>query len=156
MGSGRRRPHRHRRSLLPVWSQRWFASVFARWQYDFLYPQYRELGSDCRVPSGRRSLDTTAACPFSGEWPDSSPAMSPDGSYLVFESNRPAIPRTSDSKEGEALPGVISNLWRVDRVGHRLEQAHAPTRYSQPGWPINMEAEYRRRWHHLLCFDRYY
>jgi hypothetical protein len=55
--------------------------------------------------------------PFSGEWPDSSPAMSPDGSYLVFESNRPAIPRTSHSKEGEALPGVVSNLWRVDRAG---------------------------------------
>jgi hypothetical protein len=54
--------------------------------------------------------------PFSGEWPDSSPAMSPDGSYLVFESNRPAIPMASRSTEGGAIPGVVSNLWRVDRV----------------------------------------
>ena len=55
--------------------------------------------------------------PFSGEWPDSSPAMSPDGSYLVFESNRPATPLTSRPKEGESIPGIVSNLWRVDRVG---------------------------------------
>jgi hypothetical protein len=55
--------------------------------------------------------------PFSGEWPDSSPAMSPDGSYIVFESNRPAIPLTSPPKEGEPLHGIVSNLWRVDRVG---------------------------------------
>jgi WD40 repeat protein len=58
-----------------------------------------------------------ALAPFSGEWPDSSPAMSPDGSYLVFESNRPAIPLASRPKEGEVIPGVVSNLWRVDRVG---------------------------------------
>jgi Tol biopolymer transport system component len=55
--------------------------------------------------------------PFSGEWPDSSPAMSPDGSYLVFESNRPKIPLTSRPNEGEPIPGRVSNLWRVDRVG---------------------------------------
>ncbi len=55
--------------------------------------------------------------PFSGEWPDSSPAMSPDGSYLVFESKRPAIPPASRPKEGEPIPGIVSNLWRVDRVG---------------------------------------
>jgi hypothetical protein len=54
--------------------------------------------------------------PFSGEWPDSSPAMSPDGSYLVFESNRQATPLTSRPKEGEPIPGIVSNLWRVDRV----------------------------------------
>jgi Tol biopolymer transport system component len=55
--------------------------------------------------------------PFSGEWPDSSPAMSPDGSYLVFESNRPVTPLSSRPKEGESIPGIVSNLWRVDRVG---------------------------------------
>lgn len=54
--------------------------------------------------------------PFSGEWPDSSPAMSPDGSYLVFESNRPALALTHPAREGEVLPGTVSNLWRVDRV----------------------------------------
>ena len=55
--------------------------------------------------------------PFSGEWPDSSPAMLPDGSYLVFESNRPKSPLTSCPNEGEPIPGSVSNLWRVDRVG---------------------------------------
>ncbi len=59
--------------------------------------------------------------PFSGEWPDSSPAMSPDGSYVVFESNRPATPLTSRPKEGESVPGIVSNLWRVDRVGSGWE-----------------------------------
>jgi hypothetical protein len=70
--------------------------------------------------------------PFSGEWPDSSPAMSPDGSYLVFESNRPAIPRTSHPKEGDSLPGVVSNLWRVNRVGTGWSKPTRLPRYSQP------------------------
>lgn len=55
--------------------------------------------------------------PFSGEWPDSSPAMSPDGSYIVFQSTRPAIPLTERPKEGQPISGIVSNLWRVDRVG---------------------------------------
>jgi hypothetical protein len=57
--------------------------------------------------------------PFSGEWPDSSPAMSPDGSYLVFQSTRPKVPLTDATrpKPGEPIPGIVSNLWRVDRVG---------------------------------------
>jgi Tol biopolymer transport system component len=55
--------------------------------------------------------------PFSGEWPDSSPEMSPDGSYIVFQSSRPATPLTSRPKEGEPTPGIVSNLWRVDRSG---------------------------------------
>ena len=47
--------------------------------------------------------------PFSGEWPDSSPAMAPDGSYLAFQSTRP--------KSGTNLADAVSNLWRVDRRG---------------------------------------
>jgi hypothetical protein len=58
-----------------------------------------------------------ALAPFSGEWPDSSPAMSTDGSYLVFQSTRPAISLATRPKEGEPLSGIVSNLWRVDRVG---------------------------------------
>jgi hypothetical protein len=50
---------------------------------------------------------------FSGEWPDSSPAMSPDGSYIVFQSTRPV----AAAKDGEAKPVPVSNLWRVDRAG---------------------------------------
>jgi hypothetical protein len=57
--------------------------------------------------------------PFSGEWPDSSPAMSPDGSYIVFQSTRPKVPLTDANrpKPGEPIPGIVSNLWRVDREG---------------------------------------
>jgi len=50
---------------------------------------------------------------FSGEWPDSSPAMAPDGSYIIFQSIRPA----EAAKAGEPAPHPVSNLWRVNRVG---------------------------------------
>jgi hypothetical protein len=56
-----------------------------------------------------------ALAPFSGEWPDTAPAMSPDGSYLVFESNRPAATAASAGNPKDSK--VVSNLWRVDRVG---------------------------------------
>ncbi|MDQ2835413.1 MAG: hypothetical protein M3Y50_17055 [Acidobacteriota bacterium] len=55
---------------------------------------------------------------FSGVWPDSSPAMSPDGSYLVFQSTRPAAPLATTPEPGKPIPGLVSNLWRVDRVGN--------------------------------------
>ena len=63
---------------------------------------------------------TPAIAPFSGRWRDIEPAMAPDGSYLIFASNRPASPG------GKALNGFYSsrlvplgggNLWRVDRKG---------------------------------------
>jgi hypothetical protein len=61
----------------------------------------------------------SVVAPFSGEWPDSSPAMSPDGSYIVFQSTRPKVPSTNANrpKPGEPIPGIVSNLWRVDRAG---------------------------------------
>jgi hypothetical protein len=61
--------------------------------------------------------------PFSGEWPDSAPSMSPDGSYLIFESKRPVAPLTVRPREGAPIPGVVSNLWRVD---------HAASGWSKP------------------------
>ncbi len=64
---------------------------------------------------GEWSKPTLAS--FSGEWPDSSPAFSPDGSYIVFQSTRPREPLKERPKDGEPLKGVVSNLWRVDRVG---------------------------------------
>jgi hypothetical protein len=70
---------------------------------------------ESRKVQGQWSKPTLA--PFSGEWPDSSPAMSPDGSYIVFQSTRPAIPLTERPKEGQPIPGLVSNLWRVDRIG---------------------------------------
>src|ERR1700744_4287945 len=56
--------------------------------------------------------------PFSGQWGDIEPAMAPDGSSLIFASNRPATPG------GKALNGFYNNqvapqgggnLWRTDR-----------------------------------------
>jgi Tol biopolymer transport system component len=44
---------------------------------------------------------------FSGQWVDHDPAVSPDGKFIVFASNRPA---TTDGKPG-------GGLWRVDRKG---------------------------------------
>ena len=47
---------------------------------------------------------TPMVAPFSGEWPESSPAMSPDGAYIVFQMLR------------RAAAGPVSELWRVDRA----------------------------------------
>lgn len=44
---------------------------------------------------------------FSGHWVDHDPALSPDGSFLIFASNRPI------TANGESLHG--GHLWRVDR-----------------------------------------
>lgn len=60
------------------------------------------------------------AASFSGHWRDGDPTMAPDGSYLLFTSNRPA---TADGKPidavrgGKVLTGQGLNLWRVDRKG---------------------------------------
>lgn len=58
--------------------------------------------------------------PFSGQWRDIEPAMAPDGSYLVFVSNRPA--KTGEAPltgyfGGQSQPGKGGNIWRVDRRG---------------------------------------
>jgi hypothetical protein len=45
--------------------------------------------------------------PFSGDWSDSQPAVSPDGAFLVFVSWRPVAPTST----------LQANLWRVDREG---------------------------------------
>ena len=52
---------------------------------------------------------------FSGEWPDSAPALSPDGSFLVFQSSRPTTPIPASGSSHEIRR--VSNLWRVERVG---------------------------------------
>jgi hypothetical protein len=56
---------------------------------------------------------------FSGHWFDQDPVMAPDGSYLLFDSDRPPAPGsqplTQDYFVGGAAPG--SNIWRVDRQG---------------------------------------
>ena len=61
--------------------------------------------------------------PFSGRWGDWEPAMAPDGSFLIFASNRPAHEPGAalDGEWGypkrETYPGHGANLWRVERNG---------------------------------------
>ena len=57
--------------------------------------------------------------PFSGSWLDMEPAMAPDGTYLIFASNRPASPGKppiDGAINGKPQPGKGSNLWRVNRT----------------------------------------
>ncbi|MET3651253.1 TolB family protein [Dyella japonica] len=73
--------------------------------------------------SERTSKDWTAAAPapFSGHWMDLEPAMAPDGSYLVFVSNRPAHDGGAALDgyfNGKPRPGRGGNLWRVSRMAH--------------------------------------
>jgi len=59
--------------------------------------------------------------PFSGRWLDHDPAMAPDGSFLVFSSNRPdrpgGKPLDAALANGKVAPGSGGHLWRVDRKG---------------------------------------
>jgi Tol biopolymer transport system component len=58
---------------------------------------------------------------FSGQWHDKNPLVAPDGSYLLFNSDRPT------SSGGKALlqnyfaggSGPGANIWRVDRKGNQ-------------------------------------
>ena len=56
---------------------------------------------------------------FSGHWFDQDPVVSPDGSYLLFNSDRPTTPDgqplTQDYFVGGKAPG--SNIWKVERKG---------------------------------------
>src|SRR5580658_471743 len=57
--------------------------------------------------------------PFSGQWRDIEPTMAPDGSYLVFSSNRPAVAggqAIDGFFQGKEQPGKGGNLWRVDQA----------------------------------------
>lgn len=81
---------------------------------------------------------------FSGQWQDHDPAMAPDGSFLVYTSNR------ADVAGGPALHG--GHLWRVDRRGEgwsapvRLPDAvnDAPSIYA-PSVAANGDVYYQRR-----------
>lgn len=61
---------------------------------------------------------TPEVAPFSGRWFDQDPVLAPDGSYLLFDSDRPVTPGgqpLTQSLFGRVQPG--SNIWRVDRKG---------------------------------------
>jgi Tol biopolymer transport system component len=62
--------------------------------------------------------------PFSGAWSDLEPAMAPDGSFLIFISDRPI------AAGGKTIEGFYNgkkqnggNLWRVDRRGNGWNEA---------------------------------
>ncbi len=68
---------------------------------------------------GHWSQPTTA--PFSGQWSDMEPTMSPDGHALVFISNRPEVAggKVLDGFfMGRSFPGAGGNLWMVTRQGN--------------------------------------
>jgi Tol biopolymer transport system component len=76
-----------------------------------------------------RSWTAPVVAPFSGEWMDIEPAMAPDGSYLVFVSNRPATPGgkpLDGTFGGQVHPGRGGNLWRVDLRGARSVAERLP------------------------------
>lgn len=59
---------------------------------------------------------TAERAPFSGAWMDFEPTMAPDGSYLIFISNRPSTPGGKPLDGywgGKSRPGRGGNLWRV-------------------------------------------
>lgn len=69
-----------------------------------------------RTADGTWSEPSVAS--FSGRWNDMEPAMSPDGRYLVFVSDRPEDERDAPVQgffNGAAQKG--GRLWRIDRAG---------------------------------------
>ena len=72
----------------------------ARWPNGFIVESHKVEGGWTRPK----------IAPFSGQWLDHDPAVSPDGKFVVFASNRPATP-------GGPLVQSAGNLWRVDRKG---------------------------------------
>jgi hypothetical protein len=72
----------------------------------------RETATSVTIMTARRVAghwSQPRIAPFSGRWLDHDPVVAPDGSYLIFTSNRPVTPA------GKPLHG--GELWRVDRVG---------------------------------------
>jgi hypothetical protein len=80
----------------------------------------RDTGSGWRLLEShqtRGQWSSPRPAPFSGRWRDLDPAMAPDGSHLLFVSNRPS---RGDAPidlvhAGQRYPGRGMNLWRVDR-----------------------------------------
>lgn len=73
---------------------------------------------ESRRKDGRWS--TPRVAPFSGQWRDLDPAMAPDGSFLLFASNRPTQPGGTPIDAihaGQRRAGQGMNLWRVNRQG---------------------------------------
>lgn len=80
-------------------------------------------GASTIMVSRRRhgAWSTPQIAAFSGVWSDKDPSMAPDGSFIVFDSNRPRIPggKPLDAvrADGSVRIGQGDQLWRVDRNG---------------------------------------
>jgi len=83
----------------------------------------RRTGTSRQIMISHKQGDTWSqpvVAPFSNVGNSIAPAMAPDGSYLIFASNRPT---TAGGKSldgffaGKAQPERGGNLWRVDRKG---------------------------------------
>jgi hypothetical protein len=64
---------------------------------------------------------------FSGEWNDMEPTMAPDGTYLLFISNRPLQLGNKPADgfyNGKSWPGQGSGIWRVDRTATGWGEPH--------------------------------
>jgi len=92
----------------------------------------RGNGSDAVILYSRRASKTwkpPQLAPFSGVWRDIEPSLSPDAKYLIFASNRPALPGQPalDGSYKGALPQGGGNLWKIARVGGKwLEPQRLP------------------------------
>ena len=87
----------------------------------------RGNGSDAVILYSRRAAKTWTPpqlAPFSGVWRDIEPSLSPDAKYLIFASNRPALPGQPalDGSYKGALPQGGGNLWKVARIGGRWSE----------------------------------
>lgn len=81
----------------------------------------RSIGNDKSIMIAHKlggRWSTPQVAPFSGHWFDQDPVVAPDGSFMVFSSNRPikagGEPITQNLF-GRPQPG--GNLWRVARKG---------------------------------------
>jgi hypothetical protein len=83
---------------------------------------YFDVGSMILVSHREHgSWSKPVIAPFSGQWLDHDPTMSPDGSYLVFVSNRPVkadAEALGATVKGTFYPARGGHLWRVDRKGN--------------------------------------
>jgi WD40-like Beta Propeller Repeat len=79
------------------------------------------------LAAGHWSKPETAA--FSGKWRDIEETMAPDGSYLIFSSNRPAAEggKAIDGFfQGKEQPEMGGNLWRVDAASGWTKAVRLP------------------------------